>query len=112
MEKSVRVNDETVPAFPLTVAIVQRPCELDDPRPFFNGVGCGIFGEAGGFGVEEEEHYSVLDIIAFGSSGMVRTIQFLLEKFYRYEREIYRVLSRFEQYYKLNKNQIKWINYG
>jgi len=50
-----RVNDETVPAFRDPVAGVQRPCELDDPRPFFNGVGCGIFGEAGGFGVEEEE---------------------------------------------------------
>jgi len=35
MEKSVRVNDETVPAFTVPVAGVQRPCEPDDPRPFF-----------------------------------------------------------------------------
>jgi len=52
-----RVNDETVPAFPVAIGIVERPGKLDDPGPFFEGVVCcGVLGEAGGFGVEEEEH--------------------------------------------------------
>jgi len=71
MEKSVRVNDETVPAFTVPVAGVQRPCEPDDPRPFFNGVYFGKLWEAGGFGVEEEEHSGlILEGRVFGVGGL------------------------------------------
>ena len=38
------VNDETVPAFTLTIVGVLWPSEMDYPGPFFNGVGCGILG--------------------------------------------------------------------
>jgi hypothetical protein len=71
MEKSVRANDETVPAFTIPLAGVQQLCELDAPRPFLYGVGCGIFREAGGFGVEEEEHSGlILERMVFWVGGV------------------------------------------
>jgi hypothetical protein len=68
-----RVNDETFPAFTVSIAGVQRPCELDDSLPFFGGVVCcGIFWEACGFGVEGEEQIITLSgLCAFDFSNGV-----------------------------------------
>jgi hypothetical protein len=56
------IDDETVPAFPVPVAVVERPGQLDYPGPFF-GIGCcGVSGEAGGFGVNEKKYpFSFID---------------------------------------------------
>ena len=50
------VNDETVLALAGAFGVVERPGKLDDPGPFPDWIYFEVFGKAGGFGVEEEEH--------------------------------------------------------
>jgi hypothetical protein len=45
---------------------------LDYSRPFFCRVGGGVFREAGGFGVEEEEHQKYSGVGLFGVSELNR----------------------------------------
>ena len=57
-EKKHRRIDQTFPNNnPIQLSLsssIQN--NMSHTLPHFNGVGCGIFWEAGGFGVEEEEH--------------------------------------------------------
>jgi len=66
------VDDETVLALPVAFGIVERPGQLDNPRPFFCRVCGGISGKAGGFGVDKEEHRSHFDICVYGFFRVLR----------------------------------------
>jgi len=59
------VDDKTVPAFMVPIAVVERPGQLDNPGPFFGLGCCVIFLEAGGFGVDEEEYPFHSGILVF-----------------------------------------------